>query len=171
MQPAQPDRPVSTIYNNIIGEGRAATDPSLDHFWRVLFGHFPKTVVKFIQKAPAKSTSKMVPMANSLAFWWRAGTTSTLHSDSRLPFQALPTCHPGLTSRASLRVSLERPMEPVRHPHWVYPTKGSPQRWPSAPVRIAPAKEPSAQTSPAHFAEELFSHHASRAEFSYTRKS
>ena len=54
MQPAQPDRPVSTIYNNIIGEGRAAPaapDPSLDHFWRVLFAHFPKTVVKFIKKS------------------------------------------------------------------------------------------------------------------------
>ena len=88
MQPAQPDRPVSTIYNNIIGEGRAAPaapDPSLDHFWRVLFGHFPKTVVKFIKKAPTKTTSKMVPMANSLAFWRRAGTT----------LYRVPSRHPG----------------------------------------------------------------------------
>ncbi len=69
MQPAQPDRPVSTIYNNIMGEGRAAPDPSLDDFWRVLFGHFPKTVVKFIKKSPTKSTSKLMPMANSLALW------------------------------------------------------------------------------------------------------
>ena len=88
VQPAQPDRPVSTIYNNIIGEGRAAPaapDPSLDHFWRVLFGHFPKTVVKFIKKAPTKTTSTMVPMANSLAFWRRAGTT----------LYRVPSRHPG----------------------------------------------------------------------------
>ena len=72
MQPSQPDRRVSIIYNNLIGKGRAATDPSLDHFWRVLFGHFSETVVKFIKKAFTKSTSKLVPMANSLAFWRRA---------------------------------------------------------------------------------------------------
>ena len=60
-------------------------DPSLDHFWRVLFGHFPKTVVKFIKKAPTKTTSKMVPMANSLAFWRRAGTT----------LYRVPSRHPG----------------------------------------------------------------------------
>ena len=78
-------RPVSTIYNNIVGEGGAATDPSLDHFWRVLFGHFPETVVKFIEKTPTKSTSKMVPMANSLAFWRRAGAT----------LYRVPSRHPG----------------------------------------------------------------------------
>ena len=60
-------RPVSTIYNNIIGEGRAATDPSLDHFWRVLFGDFCRTVSQNGEKQPTKSASKMVPMANSLA--------------------------------------------------------------------------------------------------------
>ena len=143
-------------------------DPSLDHFWRVLFGHFPKTVVKFIQKAPTKSTSNMVPMANSLAFWWRAGTTSTLHSDPRLPFQDLPpgTDFQSLTSRVSGVPHGASPTSSLGIPH-----EGVSAEMAQCPSTHCTSEEPSAQTSPAHFAEELFSHHASRAQFSYTRKS
>ena len=44
---------------------------SLGHFWRLLFGHFPKTVVQINEKGPTKSTSTPAPMANSLPFWRR----------------------------------------------------------------------------------------------------
>ena len=160
MQPAQPDRPVSTIYNNIIGEGRAAPaapDPSLDHFWRVLFGHFPKTVVKFIKKAPTKTTSKMVPMANSLAFWRRAGTTlyrvpsrhpgsqrMVFSSGARVPQRgALHGCsQPGMRQRDPLDVPRQtrghrsrasgRCEKPTRH-RWVH---GIPHRDPQEAHRL-----------------------------------
>ena len=132
MQPSQPDRPVSTIYNNIIGEGRAATDPSLDHFWRVLFGHFPETVVKFIKKPPSKSTSKMVPMANSLAFWRRAGTTlyrvpsrhpgskrMVFSRDARVPQRGAPhgCSQPGMPQRDPLEVKCPGKRGTTAHVH------------------------------------------------------
>ena len=41
---------------------------ALYHFWRLLFGHFPKTVVQINEQRPTKSASIPAQMANSLPF-------------------------------------------------------------------------------------------------------